>query len=98
MDLLTYLKQNPEARERKNKNKVVSKFIWDRHHRLEETEEGGFEYIAQHNFSDIVADILTLDRNWRLILKNNKDLRGKDYNEKFHLEVEKQRELGYNVK
>lgn len=79
----------PEARERANKNKVIAKVIY----------EG---YALAHNpvkprMTDIAGEILTLDRAWRLFLRDNKEYRGKDYNEKAELEVEKQRELGYNV-
>ncbi len=47
--------------------------------------------------ADIVGEILSLDRKWRKILEENPELRGQDYGEKEILEVEKQRELGYNI-
>lgn len=93
MNLLEYLKQNPEARERKNKNKVVAKLVWEHY--------GMDMGVGKGKMADIVGDILNLDRKWRLILKENPELRGSDYGEedgtKDKLEVEKQRELGYPV-
>lgn len=95
MNLLEYLKENPEARERKNKNKVISKMVWDRYTYC--TEVAGTNTISKKHISDMVGEILNLDRKWRLILKENPELRGTDYGDKEMLEVEKQRELGYNV-
>lgn len=95
MDLLTYLKEYPPARERANKNKVISKFIWDKYGKK---SSSGQEFtITTFTFTDIVGEVLSLDRKWRLILKNNPELRGKYYLDKYHLEVDKQRELGYNI-
>lgn len=53
--------------------------------------------IIKKYMQDMVGDILTADRAWRQVLEKNENLRGSDYIEKHELEVEKQRELGYNV-
>lgn len=96
MDLLTYLKENPDARERSNKNKVIAKMIWDRHG--VPSPLGGQEFsVTRPTFTDIVAQVLNFDRQWRKILHDNPELRGTDYNDKEMLEVEAQRKLGYPV-
>ena len=46
--------------------------------------------------ADIVGEVLNLDRSWRLLLRNNPELRGSDYHkDKKRLEQEAQVRLGY---
>lgn len=86
MNLLEYLKQEPRARERANKNRALGNLI---------TKEYGLE-IDKSKMADIVGEVLSLDRKWRKILEENPDLRGSDYDKKETLEQEKMLELGYS--
>lgn len=89
MNLLGYLKNQPLARERKNKNRAIGNLCRDKYFPNSDLNKDRME--------DMVGEILSLDRKWRKILEENPDLRGTDYGDKDELEVEKQRELGYNV-
>lgn len=92
MDLLEYLKQQPKARERKNKNRAIGNLI------LEKYKLNDIAYInvmSKEQASDMVGEILSLDRKWRKILEENPELRGTDYGDKEMLAQEKQIELGY---
>jgi len=86
MNLLEYLKQEPRARERANKNRALGNLI---------AKEYGLE-IDKSKMADIVGEVLSLDRKWRKILEENPDLRGSDYDKKEILEQEKMLELGYS--
>lgn len=55
--------------------------------------EGGL--IKKQELLDFIRTYSSLDRDWRQILEERKDLRGSDYGEKVELEVKKQKELGY---
>jgi hypothetical protein len=91
MDLLNYLKEEPRARERANKNRVIGNLIMMKY-RL-----GTDKAISKDKMDDIVGEILNLDRKWRLILRDNPDLRGSDYKDKDRLEEQKLIELGYET-
>lgn len=96
MDLLNYLKNEPRARERKNKNRAIGNLVFKQYfHFPGEVPEIGLK--IKNAMPDIVAEILSMDRQWRKILEENPDLRGTDYGHKDELEVEKQRQLGYNI-
>lgn len=86
MDLLTYLKTEPRARERANKNRAIGNLLLEKYH------TGQF---SKEVMSNLVGEVLSLDRKWRKILEENPDLRGTDYKDKDRLEQEKQLELGY---
>ena len=75
----------PQLRERKNKNKYEAM-------KLERKHKTG---LPISKIQALIEDAATLDRNWRHVLQNNPRLRGKDYEEKTKLEIEKQLELGY---
>lgn len=85
MDLITLLKQEPKARERKNKHRAVGNVV---------IEKFGLE-IDKSKMADVVGEILSLDREWRKILEENPELRGQDYEEGKLLAKKKQLELGY---
>ena len=93
MELIDYLKQEPKARERKNKNRAIANVIYEKY----SLDEKMFNELDKTTRADMVGEILSLDRKWRKILEENPDLRGSDYSDKTELEIEKQRELGYNV-
>ena len=87
--LKNYLTTEKRARERMNKNKVISLFVMKDHSKLNQIPLG--------EMSDIVGEILTSDRAWRKVLEKNEELRGSDYSKKGELETEKKKELGYKV-
>ncbi len=92
MNLLNYLKTEPRARERKNKNRAIGNIITKKYLsniNPDRIEKGAIE--------DMVGEILSMDRQWRKILEENPDLRGSDYKDKDRLEEEKQLELGYGA-
>lgn len=86
MDLLTYLKQEPRARERKNKNRAIGNLL---------SKKYRFDFLPKQMVADMVGEVLSLDRKWRKILEENPNLRGEDYDEKVILEQEAQIKLGY---
>ena len=97
MDLLTYLKQEPRARERKNKNRAIGNLIIKIYPTLFEGDPETHRLLPvnKDKMSDMVGEILSLDRKWRKILEDNPDLRGTDYADKTILEQEKMLELDY---
>lgn len=88
MDLLNYLKQEPRARLRANKNRAIGNILQKKHFYTEN--------ISRDKMANLVGEILTLDRQWRKILEENPELRGTDYSKKDILEQEKMLELGYS--
>ena len=95
MELIDYLKSEPRARERKNKNRAIGNLAWNQYsHNI--GDNMGVRVIADKNkIIDMVGEVLSLDRKWRKILEENPDLRGTDYQDKARLEEEKLQELGY---
>lgn len=89
MELIDYLKNEPRARERANKNRAIGNLCRDRYFPNSDLNKDKME--------DMVGRILLMDRQWRKILEENPELRGKDYSEGGKLALEKQKELGYNV-
>lgn len=89
MELLTYLKQEPRARERKNKNRAIGNLVRENYGLND-------KHLSKDRVADMVGEILSMDRQWRKILEENPDLRGTDYGDKTELVLEKQRSLGYN--
>lgn len=85
--LFDYLKRQPLARERKNKNRAIANLLIQNHSLS----------IDKDLLIELVKEANTLDREWRKILEQNVTLRGSDYEEKDKLEKDKQRKLGYNV-
>lgn len=90
MTLKTLLENQPQARERKWKNRAIARVVEDKWPAITCAALFPIEVV-----SEIVAEILTLDRQWRKILADNPDLRGKDYGDKEELEQKAQIELGY---
>lgn len=89
MDLLQYLKEQPLARERKNKNRAIGNIIIKKYNLYPSFQD-------KEKLADMVGEILLLDRYWRKHLKENPDLRGKDYGDKDRLEEQFVLKLGYN--
>jgi len=86
-EVLNYLKSEARFRERKSKWRGIADLIIKRYNLK----------IDRKIVADILADGCSADRNWRDILKENKDLRGTDYDDGKILAEEKQLELGYEV-
>lgn len=87
--LYNLIKENKKARERFFKNRTVAYVMQQKYPTLKD--------IPLDKLEDFVKDITTLDCQWRKILKENEDLRGKDYNYKKIAEQEYQIKLGYSV-
>ena len=81
------LETQPKARERSNKNRAIAHVILKKYN-IE---------IDKGMLSDIVGEVLTLDRQWRKLLEDNPELRGLDYGEGKRLAQEKVLSLGYEV-
>jgi len=88
--VLKYLEREPNFRQRKNKNKGIAILLNDIHPVINTPIKIPFETMV-----DIVKDCATIDRAWRKILEDRKDLRGSDYEDKKVLEQEKMLDLGY---
>lgn len=88
MELLDYLKKEPRARERRNKNRAIGNIILGNCFPL-------YESVDKERMADMVGQVLSLDRKWRKILEDNPNLRGTDYDEKQILEEKKMLELDY---
>ena len=96
MELIDYLKQEPRARERKNKNRAIGNLLIAPYIEKVMKDNGFKEFISNKaDIADIVGEVLTLDRQWRKILEENPELRGTDYKDKAMLEEKKLEELGY---
>jgi hypothetical protein len=86
-DLYNFIKDNKKARERFFKNRTVAYIMQQKYPSLKD--------IPLDKLEGFVKDINTLDREWRLILKDNKELRGLDYDTKKKYEQLHQIQLGY---
>lgn len=61
MDLLTYLKSEPRARERRFKNRAIGNIVCKKYPYL------FGEPLHRAVIADMIGEVLTLDRKWRLI-------------------------------
>lgn len=86
-----YLVEQPKFRERKSKDRGIVNLLCERYPSLKD--------VPKEHIIAAVQDYASMDRAWRQILsrETNAHLRGKDYDDKEALELEKQRELGYHV-
>ena len=96
-EIKQFLENHPEFRERKNKNKWLGGIIFKKYRIGIDLVTNKMDDRVRDILGDIVADISNADRAWRKILEENENLRGTDYGSKDELEINKQRELGYNV-
>ena len=83
--VLQYLKAEPRFRNRTAKWRGIADILIETYH-LD---------LDRKVLADIIADGSSADRCWRDILKNDKSLRGEDYEDKEMLEQEAQMQLGY---
>jgi hypothetical protein len=85
MNLINLLEAKESTRERKNKNKVIA-YVLSKEFQID---------LPLDKLESVVKRVNTLDREWRKLLQDNPELRGKDYADKKILEQEKELELGY---
>jgi hypothetical protein len=86
-DLFSLVKTNRKARERLYKNRTVAYVMKQKHPQLKD--------IPLDTLQKYCKEICKLDRQWRMMLMRNKDLRGLDYDCKKIHEQKAQIELGY---
>jgi polysaccharide pyruvyl transferase WcaK-like protein len=88
MTLETLLKQQPKARERKNKCRAIAF--------LPQEECKPLKDLSLDRVEELVKMVNSLDREWRKLLEENISLRGTDYETTKQLTVDKKlKELGY---
>jgi len=87
-EIKKYLEKSKSARERKNKNKFLAWFIYNKFQLWTEP-------ITQEKLEDIIVKASDYDRFWRKVLEENPSLRGSDYGDKQKVEQEKQIQFGY---
>lgn len=87
-EILRGLKNWPEFRERRNKNKYIGEICLKKY---------GIELTPKlkDQLADLVTDIDNAGRYWRLHTSENPELQGSDYGTKSTIVEEKQLELGY---
>ena len=91
--LVTYLQQQPLARERKNKDRAVCNLLVKKHTGLKQALDAGL--ISKEVLVAFVQDYNSYDRQWRKVVAENEELRGSDYGDKEVLEQETMLGLGY---
>lgn len=72
---------NKIYRNRSKKNEFIAQWMHQEYPTL-------LGQISLSTLTDIVLEIVSVDRNWRLALSNNPELRGSDYGEKKKREKE----------
>ena len=82
-----YLRKEPLARERRNKDRGIVNLLREKYPILKD--------IPKETLIATVQDFNSLDRYWRMILSENEELQGKDYCTKRIVEERKEMELGY---
>jgi hypothetical protein len=85
-----YLKAEPKARERKNKDRAIANILIKRYPFINS--------VPKEILIEAMQDFNTLDRCWRQVTQLQPELRGKDYHQKEKLIHKKQQELGYYPK
>jgi hypothetical protein len=85
----SYLEENPFFRERRNRARGIARMLIEKHNLL--------------NMSENILEVAIIEadsysRAWRKILSENTELRGADYDAKYHLEDEHLQALGYAPK
>ena len=83
--ILTYLKEMPPFRERKNKVRGLANLLIEKYH-LD---------IPREKMMNIIDDVVAGERYWRKILQNYPEYRGQDYDTKKKVVQKTQINLGY---
>jgi predicted AAA+ superfamily ATPase len=71
LNVYRYLKEEPKARERSNKNRALANLLFKKFPQLQELDKDLLEDIARYTTK--------IDRNWRKVLEEKPELRGSDY-------------------
>jgi len=90
-----YLEIEPKARERRNKDRALVNVLLKRHPKLHNALEQ--RDMTKDDLIAIVQDFDSLNRFWRMILKECPELRGSDYDDKDGLESDHLKLIGYRV-
>lgn len=88
--LFTIVRDNQKARERKYKNRTIAYVLRKKYPVIENIELDVLE--------KIVKNANSIDRQWRKLLEEYPEFRGKDYGEKLKVVNKKLVELGYKSK
>jgi hypothetical protein len=83
------LESHPDFRERKHRGKYLA-ILALRECKLEKTDK-----LTHEELSSVCVAYGSLERAWRSVTADYKELRGTDYDQKVELEQKKQIELGY---
>lgn len=95
MKICSQIKQKLEDSESFRERRFRAPFIVEMV--LEKHGKSGVMFIDKNFLQDFAEDYATYIRNWQLVLKENEDLRGEDYDDKDIVEQEKILELGFEV-
>ena len=90
-----YLESEPRARERREKDRALVNLLLKRHPKLQNALEQ--REMTKDDLIAIVQDFDSLNRFWRMILKECPGLRGQDYNDKDDLESDHLKLIGYRT-
>lgn len=88
-EIKNYLEREPRARERREHQRGMVNLLLDKYPDL-------FP-VPKDKLVDFCHDFESYCRIWRKVLSENPQLQGKDYKDKSDLEIEKQKQLGYNI-
>jgi hypothetical protein len=88
--VLDFLIKETLFRERKNKDRGIVILLIDIYPAMNLPIR-----MDMRDLTQMIRDAATMDRAWRQILEDRKDLRGADYDQKEIVEQKKQVELGY---
>lgn len=86
------LKEDLTFRERRNKDLGIVDLLIDRWGLRNQIDEG---VLSKDRILAMVQDYASMDRMWRMILREDENLRGTDYDDKDKLEAETMQSLGY---
>ena len=82
-----YLIREPHFRERHAKDRGIANLLIEKYN-LD---------ISKEKLTEIIQDANSMDRYWRMIMNENPELRGNDYDTKDIVESRKEMELGYET-
>lgn len=91
-EILEKLKNFPQFRERRFRVKYLS-ILALRSCGLEDKKQTP---LTLEELAEFAQSYTSYDRIWRLVLKENKDLQGEDYEDKVEVEQEKMLSLGFS--
>lgn len=89
-----YLKINPEARERRFRKQHLVDLVLQE---LGLLDKYSVTRLTREEMIEFGAKYSSMDREWRAVQRENKHLRGKDYDDKTVYEQKKKMELGYEA-